>query len=109
MNLFKNMHSTGAPIKARSLGGGYWYWIDKDILHIHGRKLKATGIAVYNVLAAFSNSKTQKCFPSHARIARTCGVSNRSVVRKIKQLEELGLIQVERKGKARTYCLLARK
>jgi hypothetical protein len=109
MNNIDTNSIASASAQARSLGGCSWYWIDKTILFDHGSALKASGIAVYNVLAAFSNGKTQTCYPTHGRIAHICGLSNRSVIRKIKLLEQLGLIAIERNGKARTYRLLAHR
>jgi len=92
----------------RSMNNCTWYWIDKKILFIYGTTLKAPGIAVYNALAAFANSKTQSCFPAQTRIAQLCGISVRTVIRKVRLLEELGLIRTEKRGKITVYYLLER-
>jgi len=72
--------------KARNLSGGDWYWISRAVLLSHGRALKPSGIAVYNVLASFANSKTQSCYPTHKTIAKIAGTSKRTVSEKIQQL-----------------------
>lgn len=90
----------------RNLNGGDWYWISRAFLFSHGRTLKSSGIAVYNVLASFANSKTQSCFPTHRTIAKIAGTSKRTVSEKIRQLEELKLIRRERQEGQSIYHLL---
>lgn len=85
---------------------GGWYWIDKKVLHLYGRKIKASGIAVYNALSSFADSQTQQCFPTHKGIAQLLGLSRRTVIRKIKLLEQLGLIRLKRvKGRCFYFLL----
>ncbi len=90
----------------RNLNGGDWYWISRAVLLTHGRALKPSGIAVYNVLASFANSKTQSCFPTHKTIAKIAGTSKRTVSEKIQQLEKLKLIRRERQEGQSIYQLL---
>jgi DNA-binding transcriptional ArsR family regulator len=90
----------------RDLRDGDWYWIDKAILSFYARKLRASGIAVYNALAFYANTKTQTCFPTQQAIAELLGLSGRTVRRKIRLLKELGLIKVKRKRGGCLYCLL---
>lgn len=92
--------------KARNLSGGDWYWISRAVLLSHGRALKPSGIAVYNVLASFANSKTQSCYPTHKTIAKIAGTSKRTVSEKIQQLERLKLIRRERQEGQSIYHLL---
>jgi len=93
----------------RSTKKGNWYWIDKKILHQYGRRLKPSGIAVYNALASFVNSETQSCFPTQKTMAELIGVSRRTIIRKIKLLKELVLIRVEKKKGRCHYQLLKLK
>lgn len=93
-------------IKIRSIKDGDWYWIDKTILNLYGSKLRPSAIAVYNVLAYFSNSKTQLCFPSQKAVAELVGLSRRTVTRKLKVLKKLGLIKIEKKRGRCIYHLL---
>lgn len=91
---------------ARDLNGGDWYWISRAVLLSHGQTLKPAGVAVYNVLAAFANSKTQTCFPAHKTIAKITGTSKRTVSEKIRRLEELKLIYREKQKDRNIYHLL---
>ena len=95
--------------EVRDLRDGEWYWIDKKILSLYGQRLKPSGIAVYNALASFANSETQACFPTQKAIAKLIGSSARTVIRKIRQLRELGLVRVEKKRGSCLYYLLEPK
>jgi len=90
----------------RNLNGGDWYWINRAVLLSHGRAIKPSGIAVYNVLASFANSKTQSCYPTHRTIAKIAGTSKRTVSEKIRLLEKLKLIRRERQEGQSIYHLL---
>lgn len=90
----------------RNLNNGQWYWIASKVLRAHSKKIGPSGIAVYNALASFADSKTQGCFPSRKTIARVLGLSRKTVARKIKMLQELGLISVEKTGATYRYLLL---
>jgi len=107
-NRFKDAGKNGhaAPV-IRKMESGGWYWISRVVLLSHGRALKPSGIAVYNVLASFANSKTQSCFPTHRTIAKIAGTSKRTVSEKIRLLEKLELIHRERQEGQSIYHLLA--
>ena len=100
------MGKPNEKIGTRSLSGGDWYWISRAVLLSYGRELKPSGIAVYNVLASFANSKTQGCYPTHRTIAKIAGTSKRTVSEKIQQLEKLKLIRRERQEGQSIYHLL---
>ena len=90
----------------RDFRNGDWYWIDREILRRYGKKLKASGLAIYNILASYANLSTQSCFPSQATMAKIIGISKRTVIRKIKLLKNLGLIRVKKwKGRCVYYLL----
>jgi DNA replication protein DnaD len=86
----------------RSLEKRGWYWINREILTVYGKRLKSSGIAVYNVLASYANQKTQTCFPTPRSIAKLLGLSRITVNRKIRQLRELGLLNIM---KLKSHCL----
>lgn len=86
----------------RSLQKPGWYWINREVLTVYGKRLKAPGIAVYNVLASYANQKTQTCFPCQRSIAELIGISRGTVNRKIRQLREFGLLNVQ---KMKSHCL----
>ena len=90
----------------RNLQDGNWYWIEKEILLSYGRELKASGIAIYNVLALFANSQTQRSSPSQKTLAQLTGLSKRTVIRKLNLLERLGLIKKIKIHKRRQGYLL---
>jgi len=92
--------------RIRALNNGEWYWIARKILRAHSKKIGPSGIAVYNALASFADSKTQICFPTRKTIARVLGLSRKTVTRKIRMLQELGLISVEKAGVSYRYLLL---
>lgn len=96
-------------IETRDLKDGEWYWIDKAILHSYGKILQASGIAVYNALASFANSKTQACFPTQKALAKMLCFSRRTVGRKIRLLKQLKLIKVTRMKGSNLYYLLKLK
>ncbi|GAF91316.1 unnamed protein product [marine sediment metagenome] len=96
----------GEEIEIRSIKRGKWYWIDKSILKNYASELKSSGLAVYNVLAYFANSKTQSCFPTQRTIANLIGLSRRTVSRKIRLFKNKGLIAVERMNGRFKYFLL---
>jgi biotin operon repressor len=98
--------STNEKIEIRNLKDCDWYWIGRKVLRLHGRRLGTSGIAVYNALACFADSKTQSCFPTRRVIAQMLGVSRRTVSRKIKLLEELGMVRVEKARSSYRYLLL---
>ena len=94
-------------IEIRDIRNGDWYWIQKSIVQDYGEKIKAGGIAIYNILATHVNSHNQKCYPGIRRMAKMLGSGPAAVIRKIKQLERLKLIKVDRqKGGKSTYTLL---
>jgi len=93
----------------RHIRNGNWYWINKKVLQLFSRRLKTSGLSVYNALASFANSKNQTCFPTQKSIARLIGLSRRTVLRKIKQLKMLELLRVEKRRGRCLYHLLKPK
>jgi len=93
--------------ETRNLKDGEWYWIDKAIIQKYAPRIGASGIAVYNALALFANSKTQSCFPTRKALADILGLSRRTVARKINVLRQSGLIEVIKKNRSNVYYLLS--
>ncbi len=96
----------GKEIEIRSIKRGKWYWIDKGILKNYASELKSSGLAVYNVLAYFANSKSQSCFPTQKTMANLIGLSRRTVSRRIRLLKAKRLIAIERMNGRLKYFLL---
>ena len=92
--------------RIRSLSRAGWFWINREILTGFGKRLKASGIAVYNVLASYANQGTQTCFPAQQTIADQIGLHRTTVNRKIRQLCRLRLLNIERQKDRCLYSLL---
>lgn len=57
--------------------------------------LKPSAKTVYLVLVMYRNAETNECFPSNETIASHTGMSTRSVIRALVELEEAGVVQRE--------------
>ena len=90
----------------RDMRDGNWFWIHKTILSKYAKRLGASGFLVYSALAFFANSRTQICFPTQKALAELTGLSRRTVIRKVKLLEKLGLIRVQKGKGSCVYYLL---
>jgi hypothetical protein len=93
-------------IEIRSIAERKWYWISRAILKRYGRILKSSGLAVYNVLASYANSKSQTCFPTQKSIAKLLGISVRTVNRKVQLLKVFKLIKAKKTRGRCFYSLL---
>ena len=94
-------------IDIRDLRDGKFLWIDKAALKLISERAGTLGVAVYSWLCYYANFKAQDCFPSITTLAYHCGVSRRTIMRAVKQLEQLRAILIERKkGKPTIYKLL---
>ena len=93
-------------IEIRSIAERKWYWISRAILKRYGRILKSSGLAVYNVLASYANSKNQTCFPTQKSIAKLLGISVRTVNRKVQLLKVFKLIKAKKTRGRCFYSLL---
>lgn len=68
-------------------------------------------LAVYNLLSMFRNTETNEAFPSLGTLCECSNTSKRKMLRCINRLEEIGVIEVVRGGKAKsnTYKFLNQK
>ena len=96
----------GRENKIRNLQNGQWYWINRAVLRRYGRILKSSGLAVYNILASYANSKSQTCFPTQKAVADRIGLCRETVNRKVALLRTIGLIRVKRLRGRCLYFLL---
>ena len=90
----------------RRLKNGAWFWINKKVLQLFSRSLKASGLAVYNALASYANFRNQTCFPTQKSIAGHLGLSVRTVNRKIRLLKDFKLIKFKKIRGRCFYTLL---
>jgi hypothetical protein len=94
-------------IDIRDLRDGKFLWIDKAALRLISESAGTMGVAVYSWLCYYANFKAQDCFPSVTTLAYHCGVSRRTIMRAVKQLEQLKAVSIERKKcKTNIYKLL---
>ena len=88
-----------------------WFWADNRIIDEYGARIGANGIAVYVCLARHA-STSRTAFPSFTMLATKIGMHRRTVIRVVRILIELGLIEVSRQADksgrylANTYRLL---
>lgn len=74
------------------------YYIDNRFIRGgYAAKVGPGGIAAYNVLVASADNDYQDCFPSYGKIAELGGMSKTQAKNKIKELEGLNIISVERR------------
>ncbi|SIT73799.1 helix-turn-helix domain-containing protein [Pontibaca methylaminivorans] len=62
---------------------------------------------VLAMTAKFRNTKTGKCHPSQATLARACGISVSTLNRHLRVLEQRGLIKRKRRYNVRTGATLS--
>lgn len=82
-------------IEVRDLRDGF-FWINSELIDDYAPKIGGTALLVYCVLCRFANNKTAECFPSQGRLAKLCGVEERTVRRSLIKLIEAGLIAKDR-------------
>ena len=66
-----------------------------DVRDGTGQPLSPRAYMVYGTLAKFANSDTRETFVSHSKIAEKIGCSRGTVVKSIRELEDIGAIKVE--------------
>lgn len=69
------------------------FWIDNEILDDYGAKLGAHAMAVYMVLARYSNNGV--CFPATSTIGKDLNMSRPTVIKALQALKDAGLILIE--------------
>lgn len=103
--------TTKTPFKVRDLRIKEKFFLDDAYLNGYARYLKPTATAVYLSLCRHVD-KEQSCFPAEETIAEEHGICVRTVISKIKLLQQWSIIRLEkvrsRKGKwlNNTYYLL---
>ncbi len=84
--------STTPTTPVRTLPSGGWFWLDNSLLDRYGPQLGVYGLAVYLALARCAD-RQQECRPSYQAVARAVGCSRRQVIREMRRLESLGLVE----------------
>ena len=72
----------------------------------YGKQLGLPGYGLYNLLSSYCNG-SRECFPSVKTMADTIGTDTRTILRKLKLLERVGVIEIIRKnGSHNIYRLI---
>lgn len=87
------------------------YWFAKvDIDVMHDKTLSAMAKLVFTALCTFADKDTRGCWPSNKAVAEVASVSERTVRRAYKELEERGVISREARfnanGQTSSYSLI---
>jgi hypothetical protein len=79
---------------------------DNSFIDHYARQLQPTDIAVYHALERYANCHTRSTFVGTARIAEVLNVSQRTVQRSLKALEDLKLIRIVQTETFKTYFIV---
>ena len=71
------------PMRVIDHRGGGWWRASNSLIDIYGPKIGAIGVAVYCVLARYSENGTQPCKPSIHKIAKQLDISDNTVKAKL--------------------------
>jgi Helix-turn-helix domain len=66
--------------------------VDNFVIDEYADKIGAIGLGIYTVIKRHYNWTTGQCTPSYNRIAEMCRVNRSTVIRYVKRLKEVGLI-----------------
>jgi hypothetical protein len=83
-----------------------FYITDNSFIDHYARQVEPSGIAIYHVLERYANYETRATWVGTAKIAEVLGLSQRSVQRHLKILEDLKLIKILRTATLTTYVVL---
>lgn len=76
-----------------------WFWLDNKYLNGYAKILGINCTVVYLSLCRHADNQTQTCFPSMKLIAEENAISERSVIRATKILEEWRIIKIVKNKK----------
>jgi len=97
---------TGLKETIRSGRRANFYITENSFIDHYAAKAGLGGIAVYHVLERYMNSETRSTWVGTAKIAQILDLSQRTVQRHLKTLEDLGLIRVIRSATMTVYVVL---
>jgi helix-turn-helix protein len=83
-----------------------FYVTDNSFIDCYARKLQPVDIAVYHALERYANCHTRSTWVGTAKIAEVLNVSQRTVQRSLKTLEDFKLISILRTSTLTTYFIV---
>lgn len=83
-----------------------FYVTDNGFIDHYAREMQPTDVAVYHALERYANCHTRSTWVGTAKIAEVLNVSQRTVQRSLKVLEELKLIRVVQTATLRLYYIM---
>ena len=105
----KEASQSDKPFKIEDHREKDFYIAQRDLVRRAGRVIGPYGIAVYNSLLCHADDRKES-WPGLATIAEECGMSKMQVIRTIKLLVSINMIEVVRgKGHTNKYHLLDKK
>ncbi len=76
---------------------GNWFPIPYELVDEYAKEVKTGPFSIYICLLRHRNEKDDFSFPSQKLIAKKLGISNRTVIKYLKVLEQLGWIKTAKK------------
>jgi len=83
-----------------------YYVTDNGFIDHYARELQPVDIAVYHALERYANCHTRSTWVGTAKIAEVLNVSQRSVQRSLKVLEDLKLIRIVQNSTVKMYFIV---
>lgn len=88
-------------IEIRDHRNKQWFWVDDEYLNGYARLLRPNSTLVYLALCRHAN-KDQQSWPSYDLLMEKLGLARATISNAIKELEEWGIIKVERSRNEQT-------
>jgi hypothetical protein len=113
MNILNGSSQAGKLAPAPSTNGtskrpapfAGFFTVPNAVIRTHGPTIGLHGIAVYAALAMHAN-RAGECWPSFATLATLTNCSRRTIIRVIRELANLGLVEIRRNAnRPNTYYL----
>lgn len=90
----------------RDLTDGGFFCVDNEFIDQYARECGNHGSLIYMALCRYAG-KDQTCFPGVVLLEKMLGISRKSVIRGLGELEKRGIIKVSRvKGRPNIYTLV---
>lgn len=80
--------------EVRNLRTTHWFWMDRRVVTEMLQEMSDTSFAVYSILCCHSFNETQTCKLKLSTICTELGKSKSTVIRALKELDQLKLIKI---------------